>query len=93
MGYNVNRMMTSETDTYNRLRDAARRVDPALVVDRGSVHRIGGPFPGVSYNLLLGNAHALLFLPDADIDGEDDRLHQRLDAARRYLIGFTRSAR
>jgi len=95
MSYNVNRMITSETDAYHRLRDAAQRIDPALVVDRGSIHRIGGPFPGVSYNLLLGDAHALLFLPAADIDdaGWEDRLPQRLEAARRYLTGFTRAAR
>lgn len=95
MGYNVNRMITSETDAYNRLRDTAQRIDPALVVDRGSIHRIGGPFPGVSYNLLLGDAHALLFLPAADIDGAgwEDHLPQRLEAARRYLRGFTRPER
>jgi hypothetical protein len=86
-------MVSSELDTYRRLRDAARRVDAALVVDRGSVHRIGGPFPGVSYTLALGDARALLFLPAADIDSADDRLHQRLEAARRYLAGFTRPAR
>lgn len=93
MGYNVNRMSTSEIDTYHRLRDAARRVDPTLVVDRGSVHRIGGPFPGVSYTLALGDTRALLFLPAADIDGGDNRLRERLEAARRYLTGFTRPAR
>ena len=95
MGYNVNRMMLSEADAYTRLRDAARRLDPALIVDRGSVHRIDGPFPGVAYNLLLGDAHALLFLPAADIDGAgwEDRVPQRLEAARGYLIGFTRPSR
>jgi hypothetical protein len=95
MGYNVNRMLPNEASAYARLRDAARRIDPALIVDRGSVHRIDGPFPGVSYNLLLGDAHALLFLPSVDIDGAgwEERLPQRLEAARRYLLGFTRPAR
>ncbi len=95
MSYNVNRMPISEPDAYTRLREAARHLDPALVVDRGSVHWVDGPYPGISYTLARGDARALLFLPATDIDGAgwEDRLRQRLDAAHRYLAGFTRRAR
>ena len=95
MRYNVNRMPISEPDAYARLREAARRLDPALVVDRGSVHWIDGPYPGVSYTLVRGDARALLFMPATDIDGAgwEDRLQQRLEAAHCYLDGFTRTAR
>ncbi len=94
MRYNVKRMAMSEPDAYTRLREAARRLDPALLVDRGSVHWVVEPYPGVSYTLVHGNARALLFMPAADIDGTgwEDRLQQRLEAARRYLAGFTRTA-
>ncbi|MBI3998034.1 MAG: hypothetical protein HY355_03295 [Armatimonadetes bacterium] len=88
-------MALTEHEAFTRLRDVARQVDSALVVDRGSIHWIEPPYPGVSYNLVLGDAHALLFLPAGDIEppGWEDRLRQRLESARRYLAGFTPHAR
>ncbi|MGH2372586.1 MAG: hypothetical protein ACRDIC_03795, partial [bacterium] len=76
-------------------REASRRIAPALTVDRGSIHWIGEPLPGVEYNLVLGDAHALLFMPATDIDtpGWEGRLAQRLEAAHRYLAAFPRRPR
>lgn len=88
-------MALSEHDAFARLRDAARQVDPALAVDRGSVHWVDGPYQGVKYGLALGDAHALLFAPAADIaePGWEERLPARLEAAHRYLRGFWGAAR
>ncbi|MGH2371868.1 MAG: hypothetical protein ACRDIC_00095, partial [bacterium] len=61
MRYNEVRMALTEHEAYRRLREASRRIAPALTVDRGSIHWIGEPLPGVEYNLVLGDAHALLF--------------------------------
>jgi hypothetical protein len=95
MRYNDVVAMLTEPDAFARLRDAARRIDPALVVDRGSIHWIDGPYPGVSYGLALREAHALMFLPAADIadPGWEQRLPQRLQAAHRYLRGFPPATR
>lgn len=84
-------MAISEADAYRRLREAARAVDPALVVERGSIHWVDGPYAGVYYDLVLGDAHALLFLPADDLEAPDAdaRLLERLGAARRYLGEFT----
>ncbi len=95
MRYNGERMPLTEHEAYRRLREASRRVEPALVVDRGSIHWIDGPYPGVEYNLVLGDAHALLFMPAADIDAPEwqSRVGQRLEAVHRYLAAFPRPAR
>ena len=95
MRYNVKRMSLSESDAYQRLQQAARGIDPPLVVDRGSVHWLDGPYPGVSFGLALGEAHALLFMPAADIaePGWEQRLPTRLESAHGYLLSFTRPAR
>ena len=88
-------MSLSEADTYTRLRDAARRVDAKLLVDRPSIRWMDAPYAGVSYGLSLGSAHALLFMPAADIaeSGWEPRLSARLESALRYLQGFTQVAR
>lgn len=88
-------MPLREAEAYNRLRAAARQVDHALAVERGSVHWTEGPYPGVAFNLVLGAAHALLFLPAEDIEppGWEERVRLRLEASHRYLAGFTPSAR
>lgn len=95
MRYNGERMALTEHEAYRRLREASRRIEPTLVVERGSVHWIDRPLPGVAYNLVLGDAHALLFMPASDIDapGWEARLAQRLESAHRYLGGFPRPAR
>ncbi len=84
-------MGRSETEVYRRLHEVARAIDPALVVERGSIRWVDAPYAGVYYNLLLGDAHALLFLPADDLEAPDAdaRLRDRLEAARRYLAGFT----
>jgi hypothetical protein len=92
-------MSLAESDAYTRLRDAARKISAALIVDRPSIRWIDSPYAGVSYGLslgpALGSAHALLFMPAADIaePGWEARLSPRLEAAHRYLQGFTQSAR
>jgi hypothetical protein len=88
-------MSLSPSEAYQRIAPAAQAIDPALAVDRGSIHWRDEPHPGVSYGLSLGGAHALLFLPAADIaePGWKNRLSQRLEAAHRYLAGFPSRAR
>ncbi|MDR7418154.1 MAG: hypothetical protein QN178_04500 [Armatimonadota bacterium] len=88
-------MGLSTSEAYERIAKAARAVDPALVVDKGSIHWRDHPVPGVAYGLALKGAHALLFLPAADIaePGWEQRLPSRLDAAHRYLLGFPGRAR
>jgi hypothetical protein len=88
-------MAISEAEVCRRLREAARAVDPALVVEPGSVRWVAAPYAGVYYNLVLGEAHALLFLPAEDLQAPDAdaRVRQRLEAARRYLGGFTTARR
>lgn len=88
-------MALSKHEAYRRLREASRRVAPTMVVDRGSIHWVDEPYPGVEYNLVLGDTHALLFMPAPDIDapGWETRVAQRLEAAHRYLAGFPRPSR
>lgn len=88
-------MSLSEPEAYRRLHQAARGADPSLTVDRGSVHWRDDPSPGVAFSLVLGAAHALLFMPAADIaePGWEQRLPARLESAHRYLLGFTHLAR
>ncbi len=92
-------MTISEADAYARLRDAARSVSAELTVDRPSVQWTDTPYAGVSYGLSLGSAlrlaHALLFMPAADIAeaGWETRLPARLESAFRYLQGFAQVAR
>lgn len=95
MRYNGERMALTKHEAYRRLRQAARRLSSALIVDRGSIHWVDGPYRGVEYNLVLGDAHALLFIPAADIDapGWEARLAQRLESAQHYLSGFRRPPR
>lgn len=95
MRYNVRVTPLTEHAAYARLREAAQSADQTLTVDRGAVRWQEAPFPGVAFGLVLGEVHALLFVPAADIAGPDwrDRLPARLEAARRYLLGFPRPAR
>jgi hypothetical protein len=88
-------MTLTESDSYARLRDAARKVDAALIVDRPSIRWMDSPYAGVSYGLSFGLAHALLFMPAADIaaPGWETRLPARMESAHRYLQGFTQVAR
>ena len=85
-------MSLPEPEAYQRLHQAAQNVDATLVVDRGSVHWVDTPYPGILYGLALSEAHALLFMPAADIaePGWERRLRARLEAAHRYLLGFPR---
>ncbi|MBI2123076.1 MAG: hypothetical protein HYT96_02830, partial [Armatimonadetes bacterium] len=48
------------------------------------------PYPGVEFGLRLGEAGALLFMPEADLTAADweMRLFKRLEAAKRYLEEF-----
>jgi hypothetical protein len=95
MRYNDRAMSLSASDAYRRIAGAARAIDPALGVDRGSVHWVDQPVPGVRYGLALNGAHALLFLSAADIaePGWERRLPERLEAAHHYLLGFPGRAR
>jgi hypothetical protein len=88
-------MPLRESEAYKRLRAVARQVDPALKVERSSVHWREEPSRGIAFTLIRGTARALLFMPAADIEprGWEDRLRPRLEAARRYLGGFTVAAR
>ena len=83
-------MALSAPEVYERLVRAARTNDAVLAIDRGSVHWRDGSYPGVEFSLTLRGAHALLFLPSDDVAGPEweDRLAQRLEAARRYLLGY-----
>jgi hypothetical protein len=95
MRYNSRVMSLSAADAFQRLVHAARTADAALLVDRGSIHWIEDPMPGISYGLAFGDAHALLFMPAADIaePGWEQRLPQRMEAAYSYLKGFPARAR
>jgi hypothetical protein len=95
MRYNGKAMSLSDSEAFQRLVSAARAVNAGLVVDRGSVHWIEDPMPGISYGLALGDAHALLFMPAADIaePGWEQRLPQRIESAYHYLKGFPTRAR
>lgn len=95
MRYNERVTTLTTREAFKRLRDAANDIDRALAVDRGSVRWRDTPVPGVLFGLALGAAHALMFMPSGDIAGPDwaDRLPGRIEAARRYLLGFPRPAR
>lgn len=82
--------MIPDSDAIGRLEQVIARVDPRLVLDRGNVRSMTEPYPGVEYGLVLGEAAALLFMPEADLMAADweTRLFKRVEAARRYLEGF-----
>ena len=82
--------MIPERDAIQKLEQVIARVDPRLVLDRGNVRAMTDPYPGVEYGLVLGEAAALLFMPEADLTASDweTRLFKRVEAARRYLEGF-----
>ena len=92
-------MSLSEADAYARLRDAARAVDARLIIDRPSIRWMNDPYIGVSYGMslgpALGSAHALLFMPAADIAeaGWETRLPARVESAFRYWQGVAQFAR
>lgn len=95
MRYNERVNNLTQREAYRRLRDTANGIDRALAVDRGSVRWRDIPVPGVLFGLALGSAHALMFMPSGYIAGEDwgERLPGRIEAARRYLLGFQRAER
>lgn len=95
MRYNGRVMSLSASEAFQRLVHAARAVNAALDVDRGSVHWVESPMPGISFGLTLGDAHALLFMPAADIaaPGWEQRLPERMESAHRYLKRFPARAR
>jgi hypothetical protein len=82
-------MPLRESEAYRRLRAAARQVDPALVVERSSVHWREQPSRGVAFTLIRGEVRVLLFMPAADVEppGWEERLRPRMEAAQRYLAG------
>lgn len=82
--------MISESEAIRRLQNAVARVDAGLVLDRGAVRYLVDPFPGVEYGLRLGEAGALLFVPEADLTAMDweTRLFKKIEAAKRYLEEF-----
>lgn len=88
-------MSLSPSEAYDRLSRAAGALDRALAVDRGSVHWRDGAYPGVEVVLAYQGAHALFFIPAADIAdaGWEARLRECLQAALRYLQEFPRQAR
>ncbi len=83
-------MALSETEALERLQQATARVDAGLQLDRPAVRYLAEPYPGLEYGLRLGEAGALLFMPEADLTASDweMRLFKRLEAAKRYLEGF-----
>lgn len=82
--------MISEADATQKLQSALSRVDSRLELDRGAIRYMTDPYPGVEYGLRLGEAGALLFMPEADLSAADweMRLFKRLEAAKRYLEEF-----
>lgn len=82
--------MVPETEAIRKFQQTIARVDPRLVLDMGAVRYVAEPHAGVEYGLRLGEAGALLFMPEADLTAPDwpDRLVTRFEAARRYLEGF-----
>jgi len=86
--------MIPEADAVRKLQQVVARVDPRLVLDRANVRAVADPFPGVEYGLRLGEAAALLFLPEADLAAAEweTRVLARIEAARRYLEGFPPAA-
>ncbi len=82
--------MIPEVDSLRKFQQVVSRVDPRLVLDRGDIRFVSDPYPGVEYGLRLGDAGALLFMPEADLTATDweARLRKRIEAARRYLETF-----
>lgn len=82
--------MIPQEEMLGRLEQLVGRLDPRLVLDRGNVRAMSDPYPGLEYGLRLGQAAALLFMPEADLAAPDweSRVFKRLEAARRYLEGF-----
>lgn len=82
--------MIPTAEAIRKLEQVIARVDPRLVLDRGNVRYVADPYPGVEYALRLGEAGALLVLPEADFAAPDweSRVFTRIEAARRYLEGF-----
>lgn len=82
--------MIPDSDAIRKFRAAIARVDPRLMLDPGNVRYVSEPYPGVEFGLRLGEAGALLFMPEADLAASDweGRLFKRLEAARRYLEQF-----
>lgn len=85
--------MIPEAEAIRRLQETIARVDARLSLDRGDVRYVVDPYPGVEYGLRLGEAGALLFMPETDLTAPDweSRLFKRLEAAKRYLEGFPHS--
>ncbi len=83
-------MPLAEAEALRRLVQAAARVNVRLSVDRGAVRYMAEPYAGFEYGLRLGEAGALLFMPEADLTASDweTRVFKRLEAAKRYLEGF-----
>jgi hypothetical protein len=88
-------MPLRESDAYRRLRTTARQVDPALAVERGSVHWREHPSRGVAVTLTRGAARVLVFVPAEDIEpaGWEERLRARVEAVQHYLVEFARVMR
>lgn len=83
-------MMIPQAEAIHRFQQAITRIDARLTLDRGAVRYMAEPYPGFEYGLRLGEAGALLFMPDADLTAPDweARLFRHLEAAKRYLEGF-----
>lgn len=82
--------MIPTAEAIRKFTQVIARVDPRLVLDRGNVWYVADPYPGVEYGLRLGEAGALLFMPEADLAAPDweSRMFKRIQAARRYLEEF-----
>jgi hypothetical protein len=82
--------MISEADATQRLQSALARVDSRLELDRGAIRYLTEPYPGVEFGLRLGEAGALLFMPEEDLTAAnwEMRLFKRLEAAKQYLEEF-----
>jgi hypothetical protein len=87
--------MISQADAVKKFQDTIPRVDPHLALDVGDIRFVSEPYPGVEYGLRLGDAGALLFVSEADLTAPDwqARLLKRLEAAKRYLEGFSSARR
>jgi hypothetical protein len=83
--------MISEADATQRLQSALARVDSRLELDRGAIRYLTEPYPGVEFGLRLGEAGALLFMPEEDLTAAnwEMRLFKRLEAAKQYLEEFS----
>lgn len=82
--------MIPPSEAIRKFTQVVARVDSRLVLDRANVRYVADPYPGVEYGLRLGEAGALLFMPEADlaVPEWESRLTKRIEAARRYLEGF-----